>query len=67
MYDSIIGKRIRLLSMKNEQVLHKGDLGTVESINTVHMGPRPFTQIWVKWDNGSSIAILPEVDRFEVV
>lgn len=71
MYDHLIGKRIKLLNMRKDpafgKTLFEGDLGTIESINPVHMAPRPFTQIWVKFDNGSYIALLMDVDNFEVV
>lgn len=71
MYDHLIGKRIRLLRMRADpsfgKTLFEGDLGTIESINTVKMSPRLFTQIWVKFDNGSFIALLMDIDNFEVV
>ena len=67
----LIGKRIKLLDMKDDpafgKTLNKGDLGTVEDVNTVHMAPRPFTQVWVKFDNGSHIALLMGVDSYEVI
>lgn len=70
MYDHLIGKRIKLLNMIDDpgfgKTLHKGDLGTVESVDTVDMQP-PFTQIWVDFDNGIYIALLVGIDKFEVV
>ena len=70
MYENLIGKRIKLLDMKDDpsfgKTLNKGDLGTVEDVYTVNMIP-PFTQIWVNFDNGVSIALLSDADKFEVV
>jgi len=71
MLKDLIGKRIRLLDMPDDpsfgKTLHAGDLGTVEDVNRVHMHPRPFTQVWVKFDNGAYLALLLTVDSFEVV
>ena len=64
----LIGKRIKLLDMKDDpsfgKTLHAGDLGTVEDVDRVNMAPRPFTQVWVKFDNGDYIALLLGVDSF---
>lgn len=49
------------------KTLNRGDLGTVDSINTVNLPSKPFTQVWVKFDNGSFIALLMGIDTFEVV
>ena len=69
--DNLVGKRIKLLDMKDDpsfgKTLHKGDRGIIESIDEVKMAPRPFTQVWVKFDNGSHIALILYVDKFEVV
>ena len=71
MFEKLVGKRIKLLDMLHDpafgKTLNKGDLGTVEDVYTVNMAPRPFTQIWVNFDNGVSIALLSDVDKFEVV
>ena len=71
MSENLIGKRIKLLNMLNDpsfgKTIHKGDLGTVDDVNHVTMAPRPFTQIWVKFDNGAYITLLLAVDSFEVV
>lgn len=57
----IIGKRIRLIKMDDEYTdLTENSLGTVSGVDD--MG-----HILVKWDNGSTLSIIPEVDEFEVV
>lgn len=55
------GTRIELLStMDDKQGVEKGTKGTVihvDDIGTVHM----------KWDNGRSLGLIPEVDNFKVL
>jgi len=70
MYDHLIGKRIKLHHMPNDpsfgKSLHRGDLGTIESVDTVNM-KYPFTQVWVRFDNGVHIALIMYVDTFTVI
>jgi len=43
-------------------------IGTVQDIKLVNFPNDSFTQIWVKWDNGSLFAIVPETgDLYEVI
>ena len=57
------GDRIRLLSMPNDpDPIPAGSTGTVISVTT-----GPFAQIEVDWDNGRTLALIPGVDRFEVI
>ena len=71
MLEDLVGKRIKLLDMKNElsfgKTLKRGDIGTVVDVNKVNLLPKPFTQIWVKFDSGSFIALLMGEDRFEIL
>ena len=68
MLENLIGKRIKLVYTSDPYTkLLPGDLGTVVDVNTVNMAPRPFTQIWVKWDSGYSLALLHGKDKYEVV
>lgn len=54
-----IGKRVRLLRTSDPYTtLTRGDMGTVDFIDdmgTVH----------VKWDNGSSLGLIPREDSWE--
>ena len=68
------GARIRLLhQMVNKNSTWKpvednmlaGLEGTVIYVNTE--GPPELQQIGVKWDNGSHLNLLPEVDLFQVI
>ena len=54
------GTLIELISMDDIQAPPSGTLGTVDSVDdagTIHM----------KWDNGSSLGLCPEVDKFKIV
>jgi len=57
------GARIRLLSMPDDpDPIPVGTTGIVESVTEGPLG-----QVWIRWDNGRSLALIPGVDRFEVV
>jgi hypothetical protein len=68
-----IGKnaRIRLLHTDDPYTrLRPGDEGTIDDITDVtEVAGLPFKttlrQIWVKWDSGSSLALLEGKDAFE--
>lgn len=61
--------RIRILYMKDDpawnNTIHYGDEDFVESIVRVEMFKE--TQIWVKLDKGSYLALLEGIDRFVVI
>ena len=56
-----VGTKIQLISMRDEKYpILSGTIGEVTHIDdagSVHM----------KWENGSSLALIPEVDSFKVV
>lgn len=56
-----VGKRVRLLHCSDEYTpLKRGALGTVrlvDDMGTVH----------VKWDDGSTLGMIPGVDNWEVL
>jgi hypothetical protein len=58
------GARIRLLSMPDDpDPIPVGSTGTIESVTECPLG-----QVRVKWDDsGRSLALIPGVDRFEVI
>lgn len=58
------GARIRLLSMPDDpDPLPTGSTGTIESVTEGPLG-----QVWVRWDDSSRLlALVPGVDRFEVI
>jgi hypothetical protein len=55
------GDRVRLVTCNDEHTsLKPGDLGTVQYIcdaGTLH----------IKWDNGSTLGLIPGVDEFEIL
>ena len=60
-YNKFIGKRIRLISTNDEYTSLKfGDLGTINFVDDTGT-------IFVEWDNGSNLGLLPDVDRFEII
>lgn len=55
------GTKIQMISMRNEKYpVLPGTIGEV-----VHVDD--WGSLHMKWENGSSLAILPEVDSFKVV
>lgn len=54
------GTRIKCINMSGETSVKSGDLGTVTDVDD--MG-----QIHVKWDNGSSLALIPGEDSYSKV
>ncbi len=56
-----IGTKIQLISMRDEKyTILPGTIGVVTHIDD--MG-----SVHLKWQNGSSLALIPEVDSFKVL
>ena len=55
-----IGTTLELIEMQGEKQMSKGLRGVVTHIDDA-------AQIHVMWQNGSSLAIIPEVDKFVVI
>ena len=55
-----IGTTLELVEMHGEKQMPKGLRGVVTHIDDA-------AQIHVKWQNGSSLAIIPEIDKFVVI
>ena len=55
-----IGTTLELIEMQGEKQIPKGLRGIVTHIDDA-------AQIHVRWQNGSSLAIIPEVDKFVVI
>jgi len=54
----LTGKRVRLISMDDPYTkLKTGDEGTITFVDGIG-------QIHVDWDNGSSLALIPDEDRY---
>ena len=57
------GDRIRLLHMPDDpDPIPAGSTGTIESVTEGPLG-----QVWVRWDTGRQLALVPGVDRFEII
>lgn len=56
------GTKVRLVEMTEESCerMYKGLEGTVEFVDDAG-------HIHVRWDNGSSLSLLPDVDKFEKI
>lgn len=54
------GMKIRLISMKGETQMPEGLLGTVTIVDDAG-------QIHCQWENGSSLALIPDEDHFTIV
>jgi hypothetical protein len=54
------GRRIRLISMEDPNPVPEGTEGTIDHVDDMN-------QYHVKWDNGSTLAIIPEEDKFILI
>ena len=52
--------RLKLISMDDIQAPSSGTFGTVLGVDDIGM-------ILVKWDNGSTLSLIPEEDKFKIV
>lgn len=59
--DEITNKRIKLIHIEDKYTnLKEGDEGTITGVDGIG-------QIMVKWDNGSTLSIIPEIDKYEII
>lgn len=54
------GIKVRLIHMEDEPQMVEGLEGTIDYVDDA-------LQIHVNWENGSSLALIPEVDKFEIL
>lgn len=59
-YQHYLGKTVELIVMDDPQAPPVGTRGKVVLIDDAG-------QIHVKWDNGSSLALIPGIDSFKIV
>lgn len=57
---TLIGKRVKLISMNDPYPIPSGTLGTIVRVDDM-------SNIHVHWDNGSSLSLLPDEDQFEIL
>lgn len=53
------GQRIMLIEMKDIQAPPSGTMGTIKGIDGIG-------QIHVQWDNGSTLAVQPVGDKYQI-
>ncbi len=59
--ENLSGKRIELVKMEDPYTnLIPGDKGTIQDTDDIG-------NILVKWDNGSTLSIIPDVDEFDII
>ena len=54
------GRRIRMIKMDDPNPIPKGEEGTIDHVDGMN-------QYHVKWDSGRSLAVIPEMDEFEII
>ncbi len=62
LYDIYLtGKRIKLISMNNDpHPVPSNTEGTIRHVDGIG-------QIHVNWDNGGTLAVVPEIDEYEIL
>ena len=59
--DVLDGKRVRLIHMPDDpNPIESGEEGTIKGVDGAG-------QIMVKWDNGRSLSLIPDVDEYEII
>jgi hypothetical protein len=65
---SLIGKRIKLIHTNDPYTkLKQGDLGTITDVTELPASMGGNKQIWVRWDSGSSLAMIEGLDQYEIL
>ena len=54
------GMKLRLIEMKDGHPVKPGTIGTVQGVDDIG-------NILMKWSNGSTLSLIPKVDRFEEI
>ena len=54
------GTKIKLIEMDDPQAPPSGTIGIVKGVDDIG-------QIMMKWPNGSSLSLIPDVDEFKIV
>ena len=57
--NNIIGKKIRMIEMNDPYPIEPDTTGTITSVDGLG-------QIRVKWDNGRTLSVIPEEDKFVI-
>lgn len=60
MVKGLEGKRVEAILIEDGKIVPKGTQGTVQFIDDIGT-------IFVRWDNGSSLGIVPQVDDYKLL
>ena len=58
--EELKGKRVRCIQMNDQHPVPSGTMGTinhVDDIGTIH----------VSWDNGSTLGLVPDEDKYQII
>jgi len=58
--NDIIGKRVLLIYMEDNFAVPPNTKGTITNVDDMNV-------IHVKWDNGSTLGLLPELDKYVIL
>jgi hypothetical protein len=56
----VTGKRIKMIHMDDPEPIKPGTEGVIHGVDGVG-------QFMVKWDNGRTLSVCPELDKFEIL
>lgn len=57
----LINKKVKLIRMEDPYTdLKSGDIGTIIGVDDIG-------QIMVKWESGSALSLIPEIDEYEIL
>lgn len=59
-HTELIGKRIRMIFMNDPHPIPPGMEGVIRDVDDLN-------QYIVLWDNGRSLSVIPEEDKFEII
>ena len=54
------GMKLRLIEMKDDHPVKPGTVGIVQGVDDIG-------NILMKWSNGSTLSLIPKVDKFEEI
>jgi hypothetical protein len=60
MSNEIIGKRIKMVFMDDPQPIQPDSMGTIIGIDGIG-------QYQVEWNNGRTLSVIPEIDKFVLI
>ena len=59
-HTELIGRRIKMIFMEDPYPITPGMEGVIHNVDDLN-------QYIVKWDNGRTLSVIPEVDQFEIL